>query len=255
MDSFRHFAGVLRTHPATVIFCVATITVVFLGGSASCKTGFSCIDDCVAAQEGGYARPADPGAADIVFERNIGQVDCRFEFVAQGSRHTIRLAPTQAEFDFPGSRREPARQIHATIAGAQLQVQGQAQQPLGGRVNYLRGNDPKKWLTDIPTFGRVTYPQIYPGIDLVYHGSGGYVENDFIVSPGADPSRIRITFEGADTMSVESDGTVTIAAGKHRLSWKKAIALSGNRDRPQEIGGRAIPSGWQPVDRLRGRPL
>ena len=212
----------MRKHPKTIAFCAATIAAVFLGGAASCKTGFSCIDDCGSyLGVSGYASPADRGSADIVFERNIGQADGRFEFVAQGSRHVIRLAPTQAEFDFPGSRREPARQIRATIAGAQQQVQGQAQQPLGGRVNYLRGNDPKKWLTDIPTFGRVSYPQIYPGIDLVYHGSGGYVENDFIVSPGADPSRIRITFEGADAMGVESDGTVTIAAGKHRLSWKK----------------------------------
>src|SRR5665213_3373146 len=113
MDSLRHFAGVLRTHPATVIFCAATLTVVFLGGSASCKTGISCIDECYDSYFGdsAYARPADRGSADIVFERNIGQVDGRFEFVAQGSRHTIRLAPTQAEFDFPGSRREPARQI------------------------------------------------------------------------------------------------------------------------------------------------
>jgi uncharacterized protein (TIGR03437 family) len=223
MDSLRHFAGVLRKHPRTVIFSAATITAVFLGGSASCKSGFSCIDNCAASyyDDSSYARAANQGTADIVFERNIGQVDRRFEFVAQGSRHTIHLAPTQAEFDFPGSRREPARQIRATISGAQQWIQGQAQQPLGGRVNYLRGNDPKKWLTDIPTFGRVTYPQIYPGIDLVYHGSGGYVENDFIVSPGADPSRIRITFDGAETVLLESDGTVTIAAGKHRLSWKK----------------------------------
>jgi uncharacterized protein (TIGR03437 family) len=223
MDSLRHFAGVMRKHPKTVILCAATIAAVFLGGSASCKTGFSCIDECYDSYFGdsSYSRPADPGSAAIVFERNIGQVDGRFEFVAQGSRHTIRLAPTQAEFDFLGSRKTPARQIRATISGAQQQVQAQAQEPLGGRVNYLRGNDPKKWLTDIPTFGRITYPQIFPGIDLVYHGSGGYVENDFIVSPGADPSRIRIIFEGADTMKVESDGTVTIAAGQHQLTWKK----------------------------------
>ena len=88
-------------------------------------------------------------------------------------------------------------------------------------MNYLRGNDPKKWLTDIPTFSRVTFPQIYPGIDLVYHGSGGFVENDFIVSPGADPSRIRITFDGADTIRLETDGSVTVAAGRRELSWKK----------------------------------
>jgi uncharacterized protein (TIGR03437 family) len=249
MDSLRHYAGALRTNPKTVIFCTATIAVIFLGGAASCKTGCECIDDCIDQVYGGSSySSSDRGAAAIVFERNIGQADGRFEFIAQGSRHTISLAPTQAEFDFPGSRRKPARQIRATIAGAQLHVQGQAQQPLGGRVNYLRGNDPKKWLTDIPTFGRVTYPQIYPGIDLVYHGSGGYVENDFIVNPGADPSRIRITFEGADAIRFESDGTVTVAADRHELSLKKpSLYQETATGRKKLVEGRFRQDGSQSI--------
>ena len=85
--------------------------------------------------------------------------------------------------------------------GAQAKVQGQGQEPISGRVNYFRGNDPKKWLTDIPTFARVTFPQVYPGVDISYHGSGGHVENDFIVSPGTDPSAIRIRFDGADEVA------------------------------------------------------
>ena len=34
---------------------------------------------------------------------------------------------------------------------------------LPGKVNYIRGNDPKKWQLDLATYERVTYPEVYPG--------------------------------------------------------------------------------------------
>jgi len=239
MDSLRHYAGALRTNPKTVIFCTATIAVIFLGGAASCKTGCECIDDCIDQVYGGSSySSSDRGAAAIVFERNIGQADGRFEFIAQGSRHTISLAPTQAEFDFPGSRRKPARQIRATIAGAQLHVQGQAQQPLGGRVNYLRGNDPKKWLTDIPTFGRVTYPQIYPGIDLVFHGEEHRLEYDFVVAPHADPRAIQLDLSGQLGLRVEESGDLVIDTEGGEIRWKKPEIYQDGGGVRRAINGR-----------------
>ena len=36
-----------------------------------------------------------------------------------------------------------------------------------GIKNYLIGNVPEKWHTHVPIFGRVTYRDLYPGIDLV----------------------------------------------------------------------------------------
>jgi uncharacterized protein (TIGR03437 family) len=262
MDSLRNVPGLLRQYRSTVIFCAATLVAVLLGGftergdmhrfpwpmgripvlyAGGCPlTGCDCIDDCLAAvygPSGGSSSVGFKGTADVIFERNVGQVDSRYEFVAQGASHSIRLSPTQAVFNFPGTTEKAARQIRATIEGAQMRVRGQAQEPLGGRVNYLRGNDPKKWLTDIPTFGRVTFPGIYPGIDLAYHGSAGQVESDFIVNPGADPSRIRINFDGSDQVRLESDGSLTIAAGEHRLRWRKPSlyqATATGRKKPVE---------------------
>jgi hypothetical protein len=68
--------------------------------------------------------------------------------------------------------------------------------PLVTRVNYFLGNEPNQWHTNIPPFGRVHYNEIYPGIDLVYYGSQGQLEYDFVVAPGADPKVIQLAFEG-----------------------------------------------------------
>ena len=70
--------------------------------------------------------------------------------------------------------------------------------PLPGIVNYLIGSDPSKWHTHIPTYQKVGYTNVYPGIDLVYYGHQGQLEYDLIVAPGADPTEIRLAFDGAE---------------------------------------------------------
>jgi hypothetical protein len=41
---------------------------------------------------------------------------------------------------------------------------------LPGKVNYFVGNDPAEWRTDIPTYARVKYEAVYPGVDSIYYG-------------------------------------------------------------------------------------
>ncbi len=90
---------------------------------------------------------------------------------------------------------------------------GGAQLP--GTANYFIGNDPSQWHTNIPTFGRVGYQDVYPGIDLAYYGNNGALEYDFIVSPGADPNVIALTFAGAESVEVNPQGDLVLhtAAG------------------------------------------
>src|SRR5579862_2239487 len=248
MASLRNVGPRLRRKRFTVALTAAIVIAALAGGfserggprnpwipnipilRAGCaKTGCECIDECFESSSGSsgssssYETPNYSGGAAVSFERNLGQTDSRYTFVAEGAGHSIRLAANEAVFDFTGSKRAPARRIRAILDGAQSKVEGKAQEPASGRVNYFRGNDPKRWITDIPTFARVTFPEIYPGIDLSYHGAGGFVENDFIVNPGADPSQIRVRFDGADDVHVEGNGSLTITAGRHRLSWKKPV--------------------------------
>ncbi|HUF54875.1 MAG TPA: SBBP repeat-containing protein [Dehalococcoidia bacterium] len=90
---------------------------------------------------------------------------------------------------------------------------------LPGIVNYFIGEDSSKWLTNIPTYRGVTYQSVYPGVDLaVYGNQDAQLEYDFIVAPGADPSVIAVRFGGADSVTVESDGSLTLglASGEIR---------------------------------------
>ena len=39
----------------------------------------------------------------------------------------------------------------------------------------------------MPTYERVAYRDVYPGIDLVYYGQQGQLEYDFVLAPGSRP--------------------------------------------------------------------
>src|SRR5262249_34003575 len=73
--------------------------------------------------------------------------------------------------------------------------------------------DPSQWHTDIATYGRVEYADVYPGIDLVYYGNQRQLEYDFVVHPGADPNTIALNFAGADRVAIDGQGDLVLYQG------------------------------------------
>src|SRR4029077_11964050 len=88
-------------------------------------------------------------------------------------------------------------------------ISGTDQLPV--KSNYFVGSDPKKWRTGVPNYAGVRYANVYPGIDLIYHGSDQQrLEYDFVVAPGADPRRIEFGFKGARTLSLNAEGDLVV---------------------------------------------
>jgi hypothetical protein len=109
--------------------------------------------------------------------------------------------------------------------------------PLPTGVHDLRGDDPGRWRTDIPTFAGVRYHDVYPGIDLAYHGNGGELEYDFVVAPGADPATIRLAFGGVDGAALDGDGDLVLSAASGELRHRRPVV-----DEEVAGGRRTVPS-------------
>ncbi|MCW3098268.1 MAG: hypothetical protein JWL77_3886 [Chthonomonadaceae bacterium] len=107
------------------------------------------------------------------------------------------------------------------MVGADPRATPLTQQPLAGYVNYFIGKDPSKWHAGIPTFGKVGFHQVYPGVDLVYYGNQRHLEYDFIVAPHADPKRIQLHFAGAQRIRVNAAGDLIVRAQGRELTWQK----------------------------------
>jgi uncharacterized protein (TIGR03437 family) len=81
---------------------------------------------------------------------------------------------------------------------------------LSGVVNYISGDSPKKWQIGLPTVDRVTYPEVYRGIDVVYYGNQQQLEFDLVLKPGADPRAIRMKVQGGGKLAIDGHGALTI---------------------------------------------
>jgi hypothetical protein len=114
------------------------------------------------------------------------------------------------KFNHPRYKKE-SMVLRAQFVGANFNTEIVGQDRLSHNNNYFIGNIPSKWATDVPNYSSITYKDIYPGIDLTYHGDGKGIKYDFIVNPGADISLIKIKYNGVDGLDVTSNGDLQAA--------------------------------------------
>jgi hypothetical protein len=178
------------------------------------------------------------------FEANQGQSEAAVKFLARGQDYTVFLTAAGATFVLDATTQEqPAAQVRLNFVGARPNPAVVGLDALPGRVNYYIGRDPARWQTGIPTFARVKYRQVYPGIDLVFYAKDGDLEHDFIVAPGQDPSRIGLAVEGATSVRLDPAGNLVIQTAGGALRLHKPVIY-------QEVDGhrRAVTGGYRLKD-------
>ncbi|HWQ32935.1 MAG TPA: carbohydrate binding domain-containing protein [Blastocatellia bacterium] len=185
---------------------------------------------------------ADFGRLPLSFEFNRGQADAHVKFLTHSRDWSLLLMPDAAVMNL--HREKTKDQAAATaslrlrLPGANIQPRVAGATPLAGRVNYFIGSDERQWTRNVPTYARVKYEAVWPGIDLVWYGNEQQLEYDFIVAPGADARAIRLQFDGARKMRLDGNGdlVLTTAAGEVR-HHQPLIYQQVNGER-REIAGR-----------------
>jgi hypothetical protein len=116
------------------------------------------------------------------------------------------------------------KQVSIYLDGARKDGTPNPANRLKGESNYLLGTNTSNWQEHIAQYERVTYPEVYSGIDLAYYGNGSEMEHDFIVHPGATPSSIRLQFGGARKVEVTHLGDLHIALDKSEITLRRPRA-------------------------------
>lgn len=141
---------------------------------------------------------------------------------------------SESPFPIPESRPMPAPPsvVRMKLVGANGQAKAVGIARLPGTTNYFIGNDPQKWRTNIPNYAQVRYGDVYPGVDLVYHGDGGQLEYDFVVRPGADPRAIALAIGAVGEpprahrdapLRITADGDLVIPTEGGELLFRKPV--------------------------------
>jgi hypothetical protein len=198
------------------------------------------------------------GKLPLRFEQNQGQTDSEVRFISHGSGYELFLTPQDAVLALrtpahqAGSARErlaalresraarsaetsSAVRIHLERANPAPQITGVDALP--GKTDYFIGNDPKKWHTGVPSYARVKYSDIYPGVDLDFYGNQHRLEYDFVVAPGADPNAIRLRLEGAEKMRLNAQGDLELDVPGSEVVLQKPVVYQLENGERHEIAG------------------
>ncbi|MEJ7654703.1 MAG: SBBP repeat-containing protein [Chloroflexia bacterium] len=213
---------------------------------------------------------ASYGRIPLSFEANRGQTDETVNFLARGVGYTLFLKPSEAVFVLTrqqgdesakgGAQQQADGNVRLTasaderpalnpptdaavlrmkLVGSDASATVAGAEELAGKVNYFTGNDPTRWRADVPTYGRVRYSEVYPGIDVVYYGNQQQLEYDFVVAPGSDARVVSLQFDGADKVEVDAAGELLLTLGESVVRQPKPVVY-------QEVasGRRAVEGGY-----------
>ena len=196
------------------------------------------------------ARAADYGKLPLSFEANLGQSDPRVRFLSRGQGYSLFLTDSAAILALTQAARPTkalAAREAAPVAKADvvrmellgvspaLQIAGKEQLP--GIANCFIGSDPAKWRSNIPTFAKVKYANVYSGIDLIYYGNLRQLEYDFVLAPGADVTQVRLRFAGANKLALDRAGSLTVSASNGAIAFQKPLVYQEKNGQRQAIVG------------------
>jgi hypothetical protein len=198
------------------------------------------------------------GRLALGFEENQGQTAREVRYVAHGARYELFLAPQEAvialrpsgHLDFsPLHRTSTIRALRKAHSAGQISVvrmhlDGANPEPgisgvdrLPTRVNYFVGNDPKNWHTDVPSYAKVKYSGVYPGVDLIFYGDQHRLEYDFMVAPGAAPQAIQLDLRGAHKIHVNARGDLVMSVSEGEVVLQKPVIYQETEGARHEIAG------------------
>jgi hypothetical protein len=210
-------------------------------------------------------KPASPtlaaeyGRIPLSFEANQGQSDPQVRFLSHGDGYSLFFTDSSAVLMLskavtePGKveqkallgkpeKAKPGKQesdvLRMELAGAKTGVRAEAAEPLVGKVNYFIGNDPSKWRSQVPTYGKVKYSGVYPGVDLVYYGNQRQLEYDFVIAPHADPGAIRLQFAGATKLALNADGDLEVSAKHGEIAFHRPVIYQMKDGKREKVDGR-----------------
>jgi len=172
----------------------------------------------------------DFGRMPLYFIPNEGQVDSQVDFYIKGKDKIIYFTSKGVTFvlaepnssiaeagslsmirEFPSAKKQTSQRwvLKLDFIGARADVQPVGEKEMGAVISYFKGK-PENWHTGLPAYSRIVYPNLWPGIDLVYYGTVDRLKYEFIVHPGGDPSRIQLAYRGATGVEVDEKGRLEI---------------------------------------------
>ncbi len=96
--------------------------------------------------------------------------------------------------------------VKMSFVGASPSANAVGVGPLPGTFNYILGNDPSVWATNVRRFSGMTISRLYDKVQAVFYLDQGKPRYDLIVGAGGDPSVVKMAYQGSGHATVNRNG-------------------------------------------------
>jgi hypothetical protein len=183
---------------------------------------------CAAVSLAAAGRPEAPSASvaqgqaalarlPLRFEANQGQFPSDVRYAARTGGYRLLLTDDGPKVSVGGTQ-----SVALTLLNSNQEPDIQPLEAFSARTDYFVGRR-ENWHTGVHSYGKVRYGEVYPGVDVVYYGSQGQLEYDFVLRPGADPDQIRLKFAGAGNVAITPEGDVSLETAGGRIVQKRPV--------------------------------
>ncbi|QUI23830.1 SBBP repeat-containing protein [Vallitalea pronyensis] len=152
----------------------------------------------------------------LTFIPNKGQVDTKAKFYVNGAGYGFYFTPEEAVLSFTSQN---TTESNTTINGIALALRFIDSNPdveiygldqAAGKVNYFRGKNESEWMTNLPTYEKIIYKELWKGIDLVFYGKNHTLKYNFVLHPGAAVEDIKLAYKGSKGISLDDRGNLQV---------------------------------------------
>lgn len=161
------------------------------------------------------------GKLPLYFVENRGQANDRVAFYIQGKDKTVYFSPEGVTFSLSGKKERYTVKLDFVDANPNVRPVGAEQ--TDAVFSYFSGKQ-EQWKGGLKSYARIVYPNLWPGIDLVYAGTVNRMKYTFVVRPGADPNQIKLAYRGAGNVKINEAGELEIATPVERFKDDSPIS-------------------------------
>ena len=166
------------------------------------------------------------------------------QFLSRGKGYTLFLTPDEAVFSLRKSdQKADASVLRMKLVGANANAELSGQQELQGKVNYMIGNDRTKWRTNVPTYRKVQYNDVWPGVDMVWYGTQTELEYDFVINRGSEVSQVRLGFDGTEKIRLDEEGNLITVSNGEELKHCAPVVYQQTSDGRVSVAGNYVIKG------------
>lgn len=184
---------------------------------------------CANLSQAKVATSTKPASKPFVFVENKGQITGPADFKLESSAATVFVNSSGLHYQWTQLLQSGQNETYRM--DILLEGTNPHGKPIADQANiYFENTFTKGRQIKAGSFERITYKDIYPGIDWVLYIKDGELEYDFVVHTGAKSTDIRLKYEGATSLELQH-GSIVASSPAGRVIAKAPYSYVANNKR------------------------